>query len=177
MSSSSLEMKVECAWCRTELRSLGPQPGVSHGVCEDCRAFLRANKPGRTVRSFLDSLPAAVLAVDAQAHVRIVNEAAEEMLGRPRSKIEGLLGGDAVECAYARLPEGCGRTVHCTACTIRRTVMTTHDTGQSQHNVVAMQEIRTPTGVQTIRFRVSTRKHGDLVLLRIDDARPKGAAT
>ena len=37
----------------------------------------------------------------------------------------GLLGGVALECAYARLPEGCGKTVHCVTCTIRNTVTST----------------------------------------------------
>ena len=165
-------MKAICAWCRKEMGSRGDASGVTHGMCLDCATFLRANKPGRTIRAFLDTLPMPVLAVDAQARVRIVNQRAEAMLGRPRSAVEGSLGGDAMECAYARLPGGCGATVHCKACTIRRTVMATHETGRPQHNIAARQELRTNEGVQTTLFLISTRKYHDLVLLRIDEAGP-----
>jgi hypothetical protein len=166
-------LKSVCAWCRAEIRAVDDDRlEVTHGICSDCAGFFRANKPGRTLRDFLDALSVPVLAVDSQAHVRIVNKAAESMLRRPRANIEGQLGGDAMECAYARLPEGCGRTVHCKACTIRRTVMKTHATGQSQINVVALQQINGPDGPHTIRFLISTHKHGDLVLLRIDEAAP-----
>jgi len=115
-----------------------------------------------------------VLAVDETAHVQIVNTAAEALLGRPRSAVEGLPGGDALECAYARRPEGCGNTIHCKACTIRRTVMKTHETGCTQTEVTARQEIHTARGAETRRFLVATHKHGELVLLRIDEVGPDG---
>jgi len=143
-------------------------------MCSECATFLRSNKPGRTLRDFLDSLPVPVLAVDDQAHVQIVNAAAEDLLGRPRPALEGHLGGDVMQCAYARLPGGCGQTAHCKACTIRRTVMATHETGRTQVAVTARQTIQTPEGPEARRVIVSTRKQGELVLLRLDEVGPDG---
>jgi hypothetical protein len=43
-------------------------------------------------------------------------------LGTTREQSLGLLGGELMECRYARLSEGCGNTIHCSTCTIRQTV-------------------------------------------------------
>jgi hypothetical protein len=77
-----------------------------------------------------------------------------------------------LECAYARLPGGCGNTEHCKACTIRRTITTTHATGDGKVNVPAYQDIVTPGGIREVRFLISTEKVGNFVLLRIDEVQP-----
>jgi hypothetical protein len=78
------------------------------------------------------------------------------------------MGGDVFECAYARLPGGCGRTAHCSGCTIRQTVMDTVRTGQGHLRAPAYLNRATPDGVQRIPLTISTERVGDFVLLRID---------
>ncbi len=43
----------------------------------------------------------------------------------------GLLGGEFLECVHARMPERCGHTVHCGACTVRNAVEHTLATGEA----------------------------------------------
>jgi hypothetical protein len=90
------------------------------------------------------------------------------MLGKGSPEIEGHKGGDVFECAYARLPEGCGNTIHCSGCTIRRTVMETHKTGKSSLRVPATLNRNDPEDPDKITLLISTEKIADVVLLRID---------
>jgi PAS domain-containing protein len=163
-------VKTVCAWCHSELTpDDGSGGSVSHGVCTECLAFLRANRPGRTLRSFLDSLPVPVLALDSEGRVSVSNSAARRALGRVSAEeVEGRLGGDALECAYARLPGGCGQTLHCKACTIRGSVMHTHATGESLDRLTAHQELGGVGEPRRRAFLIATEKRGDVVLLRID---------
>jgi hypothetical protein len=84
-------------------------------------------------------------------------------------EVEGQLGGDAFECRYAKCPEGCGKTVHCKTCTIRRTVTDTLRSGRSHIGVVAYPDLYRVTGENRIRFIISTEKVGKAALLRIDE--------
>jgi hypothetical protein len=74
-----------------------------------------------------------------------------------------------LECAHAREPGGCGETVHCLACTIRRNVVETHRTGVPGTRVPAHLNVARGDGVESTRFVVSTRKVQQLLLLRIDE--------
>jgi hypothetical protein len=39
---------VTCAWCKKPLGEKAPeQPGVSHGICEDCKARVMAELTAR----------------------------------------------------------------------------------------------------------------------------------
>jgi len=68
------------------------------------------------------------------------------------ASVVGLRGGEAFACVRSRLPEGCGRTVHCRECGVRRTVEQVARTGQTRERVAAY--------VDTDRGRVSLRISG-----------------
>jgi hypothetical protein len=91
------------------------------------------------------------------------------MLGKNLSRIEGYRGGDVFECAYARLPEGCGKTVHCSGCTIRNTVIKTFATGINYIRTPAFLFKNSNRKVKKYDLYISTEKVGDIVLLRIDE--------
>jgi PAS domain-containing protein len=165
-------MRVICAWCHQELEA-DPQhadePGteISHGICPSCKDyFLSGRRP--TLDEFLNRLAVPVLVVDEQGVIALANQHALDILGKELNTVQGYKGGDAMECAYARLPGGCGKTEHCKACTIRNSVMETFDTGQSLLRVPAYLNRRTDDGTVRIRFLISTEKVDDTVLLRID---------
>jgi len=41
-------MKRICAWCKEPMGEIAPeQPGVTHGICEKCKANLLAEKDGQ----------------------------------------------------------------------------------------------------------------------------------
>ncbi len=141
---------------------------ITHGICDDCaQAVTRA--PGRSAGQFLESLGDPVFLVGAGSRVVSANSAARAVVGKELTAIEDQLGGDVFECANAGLPGGCGRTVHCKACTIRNTVEETLASGIGAERVTAFQSVLTPTGVQQRRYLISTERVGDSVMLRIDD--------
>jgi hypothetical protein len=142
---------------------------VSRSLCPDCRKDVLRTPHSLSLTEFLNRLTAPVLLVDDNVCVRGFNEQARALLGKNPPAILDHLAGDVIECAYARLPGGCGNTEHCKACTIRRTVTGTHATGVSQENVPSYADVVAPGGVREVRLKISTEKVGLFVLLRIDE--------
>jgi hypothetical protein len=164
-------MKKVCAWCGVDLGEAeterSAQDIISHGLCEECAHHLFAQM-GMPLRQYINGLGAPVAVVDANGVVKTANLQASELLQKALASIEGYKGGDVFECAHASLPGGCGQTVHCSGCTIRRTVMHTFDTGQSCLNTPAYLNRTASGGVERLELLISTEKVGDVVLLRID---------
>ena len=165
-------MRRVCAWCRKDMgqtrSEMHSEEVITHGICEACADRLFANL-GKELVSFLDRLAAPVVVVDEKGSIRTANREALRLLQKERSDIEGYKGGDVFECIYAKLPEGCGQTVHCSGCTIRRTVMETWESGKSHLKRPAYLNRGTPEAYRKIHFLISTEKVGGVVLLRIDE--------
>ena len=172
-------MKRVCAWCRTELGRVDSQAdyenAITHGICENCSTNLLFQM-GVELGEFLDSLKLPVVVVNGTGTIMTANHHARAMLRKGLSEIAGYKGGEVFECAYARLPEGCGKTMHCSGCTIRRTVMATFGTGRSCLKVPATLNRKNPEDPEKIKMLISTEKLDDLVLLRIDKIELKDAA-
>jgi hypothetical protein len=164
-----ISLKKICAWCQKPLDN-EPEEGnpITHGICERCAEFVLSNRT--RIGSFLNTINTPVLVVDADVKVISANTPALLALKKEHSEIEDKLGGEVIECEYSLLPEGCGKTIHCTGCQIRRSVNHTKATGEPLLRITAFQHIMTPTGVKTYDFHISTEKLGDeLVLLAIDE--------
>jgi PAS domain-containing protein len=165
-------MKKVCAWCRRELESFVAEHEqmypVTHGICDTCAADLLMQM-GRPLQEFLDSLDVPILLIESGPLICTANRQARKLLDKQLTEIEGRRGGDVIECVHAKLPEGCGNTVHCKSCTIRITVLETFTSGISSVRVPAYPDIQTVSGVKTMRFLITTEKVGNLVLLRIED--------
>lgn len=168
-------MRQVCLYCDAHLGAVGEASGddglISHGVCSYCFSKFMAGS-GQSLADFLDSLPGPVLVVDKDVRAVAANSQGLNHVSQDMSQIEGRLGGEVFECKYAKLPGGCGRTIHCKTCTIRKTVTKTHETGESCTRVPAYMDLGDIIDVTTIRFLISTEKVNDVVLLRIDDAQP-----
>jgi len=162
-------MSQICIWCRREWEgiTLAGSP-VTGNTCLECRERLFQAEAPVSLREYLDQLAAPVLLVDGNGNVVGFNTAAAKLLGKPASQLKGRYG-NVVECSYARLAGGCGNTVHCQACTIRRTVASTALTGEPRYQVAAYQDLQTSHGPRETRFVITTEKVGGFVLLRIDD--------
>ena len=164
-------MRRVCAWCGKKLGE--PSSGcaengpVTHGICDGCASNLAAQS-GVPLQEFLDGLGTPVLLVDSEGTIVTANTAVRAMLGKALDLIEGFKGGDVFECAFARLPEGCGNTVHCSGCMIRRTVMDTHHTGENHLLAPAYLNQQTSAGIRVLDLSITTEKAGDIVFLRID---------
>ena len=164
-------MKKICAWCNSELDAVHeknqPKDIITHGICAFCQEkILGPNKVEWL--EFLDSLDVPVVVLDATGAVETANMAAREILQKELPAIVGLAGGVVFDCMYSVLPEGCGKTVHCSGCTIRNTVMDTFQSGKSHLEVQAPLMYGTSGTNREISFLISTEKVKDVVLLRID---------
>jgi len=164
-------MRQVCAWCGKEMGDSSTDgeshKTITHGICDSCAYHLIA-QAGMPLQEYLDGLNTPVLVVNGDGIVETANAHARAVLQKDLSQIVGQKGGDVFECTYARLPQGCGNTIHCAGCTIRRTVMHTHETGQSHTRVPAVLNWENEDERQRILFLISTEKVQDMVLLRID---------
>jgi CheY-like chemotaxis protein len=163
-------MKVVCAWCRKSPSEPDGAGGpISHGICRACADTLEFTSS--PLPAFLETLAGPVMMVDAEGRVLGANAAFAGLVGKPAAAIASRLGGDVISCVYAEMPGGCGETVHCTGCAIRRAVNETRTTGQPRTEVPAFALIRGPDGPLRILFHVSLQRVGStMVLVRVDDA-------
>lgn len=172
-------MKQVCAWCTQELGRIESHADrrdeITHGICENCKDNALFQM-GVDLGVYLDSLEQPIVMVNQEGVVVTGNHEARELLGKKLQEIEGCRGGEVFECAYSRLPEGCGKTVHCSGCTIRKAVMKTFETGRSFHRVPATLNQNDPNAPEQINLLISTERLADTVLLRIDYMEAKKAA-
>ena len=159
-------MRVVCSYCQTDLGEKEPKddPAVSHGMCRGCHAHFRRQWRGLSLSEYLDDVPSPVIVVDEDVRLIAANQGAAELLGKAPEEMVGLLGGEALECAHARRPGGCGLTVHCRTCTIRNSVTTTVQTGEPCVRVPAYLE--RPEG--RLGLLVSTHRRGPVVQVVIE---------
>ncbi len=167
-------MKRVCAWCRRELGVTSGSPDgagtgreVTHGICEDCQSNLAA-QGGIPLYAYLNTIGVPVLLVSDDGTIVTANDAVQIILVKSLPEIQGRRGGNVFECANARLPEGCGRTVHCSGCAIRRTVMDTFITGDPHLRAPAYLNRWTLERSCGLDLRISTKKVDGMVLLVVE---------
>jgi hypothetical protein len=118
-------MQVECSYCKLDLGEKEPldDTRLSHSICNDCREYFMKQAMGLPLGEYLDQFEKPVLVLSGpEKHVLAANQMMADMLQKTNREMFGLLGGDVMECQYARLPAGCGETEHCPDCTIRNLV-------------------------------------------------------
>jgi len=163
-----------CTLCQKALSADAADRAITGGLCEECFRHLEA-RMGTPLMDYLDGLDVPVLATDDDVVVQAANKPLLELVGKGLSEVQGQRGGDVFECAYARLPGGCGRTVHCSGCAIRRAVTETFVTGKSQRGVRAYLSRDNVTAMLQLGLVISTEKAFGVVLLRIDRIGPEQA--
>ena len=163
-------MLVVCAYCRKTISDSrgGGACDVSHGMCQACADLYGRLWNGMPLSEYLDTLDAPVIVVNGDGCVLGANQKLAHLLGRERAELRGLLGGEAFACVHSLLPEGCGKTVHCRECTIRRTVQKVAKTGKPVSKVPAW--LRTKTG--RVNLRISVKAKDGLVRVIVDELKP-----
>ncbi len=160
-------MKVICSYCRADLGEKEPFDNhtVTHGICPACVEYFKEQWEGLDLGEFLDRFTGPVLVVDADGRILTANQRMADMLGKSDRQLSGLLGGEVMECRFARLPEGCGNTVHCKTCAIRNTVMAVMQSGEPLEKVKAyLNRID-----REVELTISAYKRGPVVLLMVDE--------
>ena len=160
--------RTTCAMCH---EGMPPETialrAITGRICTECLGRFGA-RAGVPLLDFLDLLGVPVLVTDSDVVATLANKPLLALLGKSLSQVKGQRGGDVFECAYARLPEGCGKTVHCSGCAIRRAVTETFTTGKSLRNVPAYLNRDMVTQFLQLGLVISTEKVWGMVLLRVD---------
>lgn len=123
---------------------------------------------GTPLQEFLDRLGVPVLLMSEDTRIRSASASAASAVGKGPGSVVGGLPGEVFDCVYARLPGGCGRTVHCSGCALRLTVLDTFQTGRPHKAVPAMLKVEAAGKERDVAFLITTEKVGGRVLLRID---------
>jgi PAS domain-containing protein len=165
-------MKRICCVCGIRLddgrcRTSGDDE-ISHGFCDACAHHFLA-EIGMPLSAYLEGIPVPVATLDADGVIGTANSSALSFLGKSHDQIRGFKGGDVFECKHARLPEGCGQTIHCSGCVIRNTATDTAQTGMPHLNVPAHLEMGDNGESKGIEMLISTEKKGGVVFLQIDE--------
>jgi hypothetical protein len=161
-------LKRICAWCRDEISEDQDGDGlVSHGICLSCADQLFSEK-AVSLQRMIDKFSNPVLVVDSDVTVSILNKRAQELLGVSPAQAAHRRGGELFDCVYSILPGGCGRTIHCAGCALRRAITTTHETGEPQVLVPATLKKSDPDDPSSITLTITTFKKDDVVLVKID---------
>ncbi|MCE5327485.1 MAG: hypothetical protein LLG01_13845 [Planctomycetaceae bacterium] len=160
-----------CAVCHNDIsaKTIAERP-ITGGICVECLERFRPGA-GTPLLDFLDLLNVPVLVTDSDVVVSLANRPLQALLGKNLDQMKGQRGGDVFECAYAHLPQGCGKTTHCSGCAIRRAVMDTFLTGKSHRDEPARLNRDAAEDMQ-LGLIISTEKQWGMVLLRIDHIGP-----
>jgi hypothetical protein len=164
-------MNSACAWCGAEIagsQSDGhPDHPVSHGICLSCREnFFSQN--GLGFQEYLESLAVPILVVDNSFEILTANRKACEALGKTPTQLQRRLPGEIFDCSYAQLPEGCGKTIHCSGCAIRKAVTKSFDTGEPQNMIPATLKFDDADDGSAVSLVITTVKTDHVVILRFD---------
>jgi hypothetical protein len=161
-------MKKICSFCGVVLYpGSSPAAPVSHGVCKSCYTRIIRDQ-GLNIENYLNLLDAPVFLVDADVNVLAANYLAIVAVGKPPELVNGNICGDVIECVNTFLPEGCGKTPFCPDCTIRASVNETFKTGKPITGRPAEVTQKVGDRAKNTHLLVTTRKSGDVVLLRLE---------
>ena len=123
---------------------------------------------GISLADFLNTIEFPVLVTDESAAIRQANGETERVLGKPVRRMEASRIGVAIECFHAGAKGECGGDAFCAGCILRRTINETHADGKPRYGVYSDHEVATADCNKARRFRFSTTKAGNAVLLAIE---------
>ena len=163
-------MRTLCAWCGRPIVDEPADPGgpISHGICAPC--ILAVEFDSKPLHAFLQSTTDPVIAVDADGRLLGATRAFADLVGKEMDRLRDVLAGNAISCEYSALPEGCGHTVHCASCTVRRAFEETMASGEARVRIDATAYVQTAQGPARLVMQLSTQRVGHAVLVRIDSA-------
>lgn len=168
------EGAVSCFACHEEFRLSSYEdrcrPFTYGRICPQCASKFhsRLGWDGHSLEAFFDAFKSPVFIVDFDGAVKAANTAARKSLGEAAHDIGEMRLGDVLECVYARLPGGCGKTVHCEACALRRALL---DAAESV-NTGRLPPVRftrsDSDGAEDTACLISVEKAGDFALLHLE---------
>jgi len=169
-----VSLKKVCSRCKRELITPAKQSRarvISQSICKGCWIQIWSERL-RSSSEIVDTFDSPILLLDNNMRIQAANARARKILDKPLADIKNLLPGDAIECVNARLPNGCGRTIHCQACALRKALEMTIKTGVGVEKSPAYKDTYQRDGSILRQFYyISTEKMEDFILLRIDEVK------
>lgn len=168
-------LNQSCIWCSQNIGKEDQnvfRDGISaHHVCGCCAEHFTL-PPSGPLQKHLDQVDVPVLVIELHAGnyliTRAVNKKACDWLGKEPREIIQHLSGNVIECAFARLTEGCGNTLFCADCEIKQSVAGTAQTGLPRVKVKHTLLQGDPDHPSPVELFITTMKAGSMVLLRAD---------
>ena len=163
-------MLVICAYCRKTISDDRPRRAcdVSHGMCPSCADHYERLWRGMPLSEYLDTIDRPVVMLNGDGAVVAANQRLASLFGREKADLRGLLGGEAFACVHSLLPEGCGKTIHCRECTVRRAVEQVAKTGEPLEKIPAY--LDTKDG--RVNLRISVNAKDGLVRVVVEEMKP-----
>ncbi len=160
-------MHLVCSYCGRYIQEKQPfdNTKLTHGICLDCYVPTSILTSGFSYDEYLETFDVSVMIVNFHHTILAANQQAQAMLGKPLNILLGMRNGDALDCPYAKLPEGCGKTIHCETCTIRNLLLKTMEWRISLHNEPV--SVETKDGKKD--FLLSAIFYDDLIQIIFDD--------
>jgi len=159
-------MKTVCSYCSVTMSRTEPDDGrISHGICGACFDFYLPPILEMDLSSHLEAYPEPVIMVNGVGRVMGINGAMSEFLQREPQEGLGLLGGELMGCRYAVLEGGCGDTVHCPECSIRKTV----DSARARQADIEGVEVEMTGDDARLHLRVSAFPRREFVKLVVEE--------
>lgn len=158
-------MARTCGWCGTAIAEGGDPRGS--GLCPACTVRLEPDQKV-SVQEIIDPIPAPVLVVDDDIAVSLLNQRGREVLGLGPERARGRRAGELFRCIHDLEPGGCGRTIHCSGCALRRVVTAVCQSGEPQFDVPATLRVGDPDRPEAVAMTVSAFKRGEVVMVKID---------
>ncbi len=168
-------MLVVCSYCRKTIRDDRGSGAcdVSHGMCLSCADHYGRLWEGMPLSEYLDTLPQPVVVLNGDGCVVAANQQVAALFGREQIELSGLMTGEALACVHSLLPEGCGKTIHCRECTIRRSVQKVAKTGVPLAKIPAY--LKTKDG--RVDLQISVKAKDGLVRVVVEELKRAEPAT
>ncbi len=121
-----------------------------------------------SLRDVLNSIDVPIIVTDSAMTLLQVNKKAERILGDSAHQLEMPAIGIAIECRYAGFAGSCGGSEQCAGCLLRQAIRDTSEDGRPRYGAYSDLEVAASPGTEMKRFRFSTAKMGDAVVLTIE---------
>jgi len=163
-------VKRSCSLCGNDFEEAeAPSPDSMAGaVCDECARRLLA-ECGVELGRYLEGLASPVMLADADGVIVAASPQALETLGMEAAEVEGRLCGDVFRCVNASLPGGCGKTVHCRKCGLRRCIVATIGSKEAIDGAPVQLKTGDPDDPTWLGVVVTAEYFSGVVMLRIDE--------
>jgi len=167
-------MRRQCAWCKKEMepihsQSINASQEISHGICSICDFHMRASSSTMELNEYIEDFPQPIVITGNDRIIINANKLARATLNKDFSPVDKLPAGKVFECKNAHLSGGCGKTVHCGTCNLRKLIMDTFNSEKQfcDKLIIINQTPTSNDSSRALRMSISSFKIDGVVYLKI----------